>query len=98
MLKLSVSYTNLIRVESIFAMFYAVFPQVVLEKPLAMRVQHTPALAIATMAGWERSADRQSTTLAPAGSQTSPAGTFGCINQTSGKATILVWQVKRRWL
>ncbi len=39
MLKLSVSYTNLIRVESIFAIFYAVFPQAVLEKPLPMRVQ-----------------------------------------------------------
>ncbi len=38
MLKLCVSYTNRIRVESIFTIFHAVFPQVVLEKPLPMRV------------------------------------------------------------
>ena len=42
MLKLSVSYTNLIRVGNIFAIFYAVFPQVVLAKPLPMRVRRTP--------------------------------------------------------
>jgi hypothetical protein len=39
MLKLSVCYTNLIRVGSIFAIFYAVFPQAVLAKPLPMRVR-----------------------------------------------------------
>jgi hypothetical protein len=44
MLKLSVSYTNLIRVGNIFAIFYAVFPQVVLAKPLPMRVRRTRAL------------------------------------------------------
>ena len=42
MLKLSVFYTNLIRVGNIFAIFYAVFPQVVLAKPLPMRVRRTP--------------------------------------------------------
>ena len=44
MLKLTVCYTNLIRVGSIFAIFYAVFPQAVLEKPLPMRVRPTPLL------------------------------------------------------
>ena len=44
MLKLCVSYTNLIRVGSVFAIFYTVFPQAVLGKPLPMRVQRTPAL------------------------------------------------------
>jgi hypothetical protein len=43
MLKLSVSYTNLIHVGNIFAIFYAVFPQVVLAKPLPMRVRRTRA-------------------------------------------------------
>ncbi len=43
MLRLCVSYTKLIRVESIFAIFYAVFPQAVLEKPLPMRVWRAPA-------------------------------------------------------
>ncbi len=42
MLKLCVSYTKVIAVESIFAIFYAVFPQAVLEKPLPMRVRRTP--------------------------------------------------------
>ncbi len=44
MLKLCVSYTKRIRVGSVFAIFYAVFPQAVLEKPLPMRVRRTPAL------------------------------------------------------
>jgi hypothetical protein len=43
MLKLSVSYTNLMGVGNIFAIFYAVFPQVVLAKPLPMRVRRTRA-------------------------------------------------------
>jgi hypothetical protein len=43
MLKLSVCYTNLICVGSSFAIFYAVFPQVVLAKPLPMRVRRTRA-------------------------------------------------------
>ena len=55
MLKLCVSYTNLIRVESIFAIFYAVFPQAVLEKPMPMRVQRTPAFGeSAIMGDWGR--------------------------------------------
>jgi hypothetical protein len=44
MLKLSVSYTNPIAGESIFVIFYAGFPQVVLGKPLPMRVQRIFAL------------------------------------------------------
>src|SRR5215472_263938 len=44
MLNCCVSYINLIAVESIFAIFYAVFPQAVLETPMPMRVQHTHAL------------------------------------------------------
>ncbi len=42
MLKLTVCYTNVIRVESIFAIFYAVFPQVGRAKPRSMRVRRPP--------------------------------------------------------
>ena len=44
MLKLTVCYTNLMGVGSIFAIFYAVFPQAVLGKPLPIRVRRTPSL------------------------------------------------------
>jgi hypothetical protein len=43
MLKLSVSYTKLIGAGNISAIFYAVFPQVVLAEPLPMRVRRTRA-------------------------------------------------------
>jgi hypothetical protein len=48
MLNLCVSYTNLHGVESIFAIFHAVFPQAVLEKAMPMRVSRTTALVKVT--------------------------------------------------
>ncbi len=56
MLNCCVSYINLIRVESIFAIFYAVFPQAVLETPMPMRVLHTHALV--KVPKWELGAPR----------------------------------------